>query len=217
MSPHPSTRSILHRVTVAFAAALVMMIALPHPALGQESLNPTVTPVKDTGGWVYWMAEGAIALGVLILLLAGFAYLRFAPRFSHEEEDERRPRAGVRAPEPQLSLQTVWTQSSPVAAEPVPAPSAVPAPQPAAVAAPAAAPAQPQAASAPSAATSAPSPAAPTAPAAAPRPKAEPVDLDQETFDRVLQEQVAKGTDRRVAEGRARSAAMKAARAKAGG
>ena len=45
----------------------------------------------------------------------------------------------------------------------------------------------------------------------------EEVPLDQETFDRVLQEQLAKGTDRRVAEGRARSAAMKAARAKAEG
>jgi hypothetical protein len=40
--------------------------------------------------------------------------------------------------------------------------------------------------------------------------------LDQETFDRVLAEETAKGTDRRVAEGRARSAALKAARAKAG-
>jgi hypothetical protein len=214
---------------IASAGALALATALPSTALAQESLNPTVTPVKDTGGWVYWMAEGAIALGVLILLFAGLAYLRFAPRFSHEEEEEQRPRAGVRAPEPQLSLQTVWTQPSPVAAEPVPAPSAVPAPQPAAVAAPAAAPAaRPAQAAAPAA--TAPAPAAPAAegqpapaatPAAtgpaAPRPKAEPVELDQETFDRVLQEQLAKGTDRRVAEGRARSAAMKAARAKAEG
>ena len=35
------------------------------------------------------------------------------------------------------------------------------------------------------------------------------------TLDRVLADQLAKGTDRRVAEGRARSAAMKAAREKA--
>ena len=39
-------------------------------------------------------------------------------------------------------------------------------------------------------------------------------DLDQETYDRVLQEQLDKGMDRRVAEGKARSAAVKAARAK---
>src|SRR5207247_1117008 len=36
---------------------------------------------------------------------------------------------------------------------------------------------------------------------------------DQETFDRVLAEEQAKGTDRRVAEGRARSAAVRAYRA----
>ncbi len=40
--------------------------------------------------------------------------------------------------------------------------------------------------------------------------------LDQETFDRVLAEELAKGTDRRVAEGRARSSAVRAYRAKSG-
>ncbi len=40
--------------------------------------------------------------------------------------------------------------------------------------------------------------------------------LDQETFDRVLAEELAKGTDRRVAEGRARSAGVRAHRAKTG-
>ncbi len=40
--------------------------------------------------------------------------------------------------------------------------------------------------------------------------------LDQETFDRVLAEETAKGTDRRVAEGRARSAAVRAYRAQHG-
>ena len=40
--------------------------------------------------------------------------------------------------------------------------------------------------------------------------------LDQETFDRVLAEELGKGTDRRVAEGRARAAAVRAKRAKSG-
>ena len=40
--------------------------------------------------------------------------------------------------------------------------------------------------------------------------------LDQETYDRVLAEEQAKGTSQRVAEGRARSAAVKAYRAKHG-
>ena len=41
--------------------------------------------------------------------------------------------------------------------------------------------------------------------------------LDQEVFDKTLEAELAKGTDRRVAEGRARSAAVKAARAASGG
>jgi hypothetical protein len=43
------------------------------------------------------------------------------------------------------------------------------------------------------------------------------VEPDQETYDRVLAEQLAKGSDRRIAEGRAKAAALKAARAKAEG
>jgi hypothetical protein len=43
------------------------------------------------------------------------------------------------------------------------------------------------------------------------------VEPDQETLDRVLAEELAKGTDRRVAEGRAKAAAIRAARKKAGG
>ena len=86
------------------------------------------------------------------------------------------------------------------------------------VSAPAAPPAPAPQAATPPAAPAAPS--APTAgePAAAPaaaRPAPEHVEADQETYDRVLQEELAKGTDRRVAEGRARAAGVRAARRKA--
>jgi NADH-quinone oxidoreductase subunit I len=93
---------------------------------------------------------------------------------------------------------------------PPPTPAAVPA-----VAAAAAPPPQAvgAAAEAPPAAQEA-SAAAPAKPPRAPRVEVEP---DQETFDRVLAAELEKGTDRRVAEGRAKSAAMRAARAKAGG
>ena len=53
--------------------------------------------------------------------------------------------------------------------------------------------------------------------AAAPRAPAEHIEPDQETLDRVLAEELAKGTDRRVAEGRAKAAAVRAARKKAEG
>jgi len=96
------------------------------------------------------------------------------------------------------------------------APSAGPAP---AAASPAGAP-QPVAAPA-GAAPSAPAAAAQAAPAAAAEAPA-PVEhaevtVDQETYDRVLAELLEQGTDRRVAEGRAKRAGMVAARAKAEG
>jgi formate hydrogenlyase subunit 6/NADH:ubiquinone oxidoreductase subunit I len=61
-------------------------------------------------------------------------------------------------------------------------------------------------------------PAAGAVPAGAPAPSAPAphVEPDQETNDRVLAEELAKGSDRRVAEGRAKRAAMIVARRKAG-
>ncbi len=56
-------------------------------------------------------------------------------------------------------------------------------------------------------------PAPQTAPAA-PAPGPGVSELDQETYDRVLEEQLGKGVDRRVAEGRARAAGVVAARKK---
>ena len=63
--------------------------------------------------------------------------------------------------------------------------------------------------------TTAGAPAGAMAAPAAPRPAPEHVEPDQETYDRVLAEEMAKGTDRRVAEGRAKAAAVRAARRKA--
>jgi hypothetical protein len=75
--------------------------------------------------------------------------------------------------------------------------------------------ASPTAAAAPTAAAPAPPPAqAPSAPAPAPAERSE-VSLDQEVYDKTLEELLAKGTDRRVAEGQAKRAAMIAARKKA--
>jgi hypothetical protein len=77
-----------------------------------------------------------------------------------------------------------------------------------------------QAPTAPPEAPAAPAEATATAPAAGAAPAATShggSTMDQETFDRVLQEQLGKGVDRRVAEGRARAAAVVAARKKAQG
>jgi NADH-quinone oxidoreductase subunit I len=101
------------------------------------------------------------------------------------------------------------------AAAPVVAPTAV-TPGIAALAAPEgaapSAPPAPAAAAAPSTPAAAPAAAAPAAPAE----KVE-VAIDQETYDRVFAELIAKGTAERVAQGQARRAAMIAARKKAAG
>jgi hypothetical protein len=117
------------------------------------------------------------------------------------------------------------SQAAPVLVAPPAVPTSLPAasteapaaPQPAAVAAAAPA-AAPAAASAPAPAAA---PAAPAAAAPAPAPAATEerpeVSLDQETFDATLKELLDAGTDRRIAEGKARRAAMIAARKKAAG
>jgi hypothetical protein len=166
-------------------------------------------------------------LGIVVALLIVFGYMRFAPRFQTDEGGRRtvrspriQPGADVRRP--------VNVTSAPLVVQPpavaVAAPAAVAVAAPAPAAAPAAAPAPAQAPAAAAAEPAAPAPAAAEAPAAAPAPTPAPapgehkeVALDQETFDATLAELLAKGTDRRVAEGQARRAAMIAARKKAEG
>jgi hypothetical protein len=211
--------------------------------LGQVSVNPTVSPVLNNGGWVFNAAQLLALLAIVLTLLIVFGYMRLAPRFRTDEETRR----SVRVPKPSdggVIRRPVRVTSAPLVVQPpvVSAPAAVavaapaaaataPAPAaaaPAAAAPAAAAPAPAAAAPAPAAAAPAPAAAAPApaapeaapaAPVAAPAPAAEhkDVSLDQETFDRVLAELLEKGTDRRVAEGQARRAAMIAARKKAEG
>src|SRR6266508_310087 len=123
-------RRMLRRTLVALAGSAMLALLLAGPAFAQVTIDPTETAGTDTGGWVYWMAEGAIVLGVLIVVLAG-----------------------VRAPEPAVALQASWQQASPVAVQAVPAPQPVPA---GVAAAPAPAAAAPSAAAPAPAATSAP-------------------------------------------------------------
>ncbi len=232
--------------------------------LGQVSVDPTVTPVLNNGGWVFNAAELLALLGIVLTVAIVFGYMRLAPRFQTDEQTRR----SVRVPRTQPGQEVrrpVKVISTPIIVQPpviAPAVAGVTcgrrgtrpgrrsrrfgrgatcpgrrsrrfgrgatcpgrrsrrfgrcAPP-----APAAAPAAPAAeAVAPTAAEAA-APAAPAAeavaPTAAPAAAHADVSLDQETFDRVLAELLEKGTDRRVAEGQARRAAMIAARKKAEG
>ena len=202
--------------------------------LGQVSVDPNVTPVLNNGGWVFNAAQLLALLAILLTLAVVFGYMRLAPRFQTDEQTRRSVRVPRRQPGQEVR-RPVKVIGTPVVVQPpvvgqaaaaaAPAPVAVATPAPAA--APATAPVAPAAQAAPVApAAEAPAatgqaPAAqPAAPAAAPAPSAvehAEVSLDQETFDRVLAELLEKGTDRRVAEGQARRAAMIAARKKAEG
>jgi len=209
--------------------------------LGQISVDPTVTPVLNNGGWVFNAAELLALLGIVLTLAIVFGYMRLAPRFQTDEQTRRsvkvprmQPGQEVRRPvkvvgtpivvqppviAPAVAAGAVAVAAPPVAA-PASAPAAAPAPAPAAAPAPAPAAAAPPvtpAAPAAQAAEAAAPPADAPAPAAAPAAAHADVTLDQETFDRVLAELLEKGTDRRVAEGQARRAAMIAARKKAEG
>lgn len=197
--------------------------------LAQVTQDPTYSPVLNDGGWVYNSAVLLAGLGLVITLLLVFGYMRFAPRFQTEEggRSVRAPRIqpgkDVRRPvnvtsTPLMVQPPVVTVGAPAPAVAATAVATAPAPAPAAVA-PTAAPA---AAQAPAPAPEAPSAGAITteAPAPAPAPAAgehKEVQLDQEVFDTTLAELLDKGTDRRVAEGQARRAAMIAARKKAEG
>ena len=184
----------------------------------------------------------SVSIGLLVLLMLVAAYIRYAPRFSTDESTLKVVRADRVRPGEELPRRTVDIKAAApmvVAPPPLPQPAGVAASAPAAAtAAPAAAPAPAAAAPAPVAeapsteappeapasdeppaeaaqAEPAPAEAAP-APAPAPAERVE-VALDQEVFDQTLKELLDKGTDKRVAEGQARRAAMIAARKKAAG
>ncbi|HEY2965466.1 MAG TPA: hypothetical protein VGJ99_04185 [Actinomycetota bacterium] len=210
--------------------------------LGQVSVDPTVTPVLNNGGWVFNAAELLALLGIVLTVAIVFGYMRLAPRFQTDEQTRRsvrvprmQPGREVRRPVKVIGMPIIVqppviapaVAGGPAAVGGGPAavgggPATIAAP---AVAAPASAVAPPAPAPAPAAEAAQPTApaaeAAPTAeaaaPAAAPAAAHADVSLDQETFDRVLAELLEKGTDRRVAEGQARRAAMIAARKKAEG
>ena len=192
----------------------------------QVIVDPAVSSERNDGGWIYWIAIALTALVLLIIIRTTINYMRYAPRFSKEEENLKIVRAdrvqlGRQLPRRNVDL----SQAAPLVvappAMPTPAPALAPvgvAPEVAsAEAAPATAAPPPE----PAAAEGAPEPAAaeaPPAPAApaAPEQRVE-VTMDQEAYEAALKEHLDAGTDRRIAEGKAKRAGMIAARKKATG
>jgi len=213
------------RALAVAAGAAALIAGSGTAASAQTGIRPTITPVLTNGGWIYWLAFLSLGLGLLFLILLIAAYMRFAPRFSKDEDQARVVRADRVMPGREAPRRLVdVTQAVPVVAQPpaviAAAPAAAPATAPAAAPAPAAAAPAPAPAEAPAApaAAEAPAAAAPAAPAPAPAP-AEHVEvtMDQEVYEQTLKELLDGGTDRRIAEGKAKRAGMIAARKKAEG
>ena len=217
------------KTTTKFLATLftasAMLVIGAGTAYAQISQTPGATPVKNNSplgnlGSKFSIAEIFAVMALITVGLLALMYIRNAPRFATDEDGLKVVRAdrvvGGQAPRRAVDV----SQAVPIVVAPPAIPSAAPAVAPAAAATPAPAAATvPDAAAAPAEAPAAPAeaPAAPAeAPAAPPAPAARPeVSLDQEVFDAKLEELLAAGTDRRVAEGQARRAAMIAARKKA--
>jgi hypothetical protein len=223
---------LVRRALAVAGGTAVFLVLGATSALAQSHIIPTVTPVRTDGGWIYWLGWLSTGLAALVFLLLVTLYMRRAPRFSKDEDEARVVRADRVIPgrEPPRRLVDV-TQAVPVVAQPpvVAAAVAAPAAAPPAAAPAAAAPAAPAAAApaAPAAVAEAPAPAEAAAPAspAAPAPAAAPaapaerveVTMDQAVYEKTLEELLAGGADRRIAEGKAKRAGMIAARKAAEG
>jgi uncharacterized membrane protein YidH (DUF202 family) len=226
----------LRSAIAIFGGAVAVVVMAGGVALAQ--VDPTGTPVENKSpmaplGPLPSLATIMALLGVVTVALLAIRYVRLAPRFTRGEEVKvvraDRAMAGEEMPRRNVDVSkavpmVVAPPSLPVAASVAAAPAA-----PAAIAAPAvAAPAvaAPPAPAAPAAAAPVPAapaaeaapPPAPAAPAAA-APPAERVEvaLDQAVFESTLKELLEAGTDRRIAEGKARRAGMIAAKKAAGG
>ncbi len=244
-------------MVLATASSVVWIMVMAPAALAQTPIDPSQTPAKNESATAPITPFGIRVSFATLLLLMGLGmvlfltimYMRYAPRFSKDEESLKMVRAdrvvvGQELPRRNVDL----SQAAPLVVAPPAVPTAL-----AAASAPAAAPAAAASttvadAPAPTAApaaegTEAPAPDAPApdapaddapdaadaaeaaeAPAAAEAPTPAPaapaarveVTMDQDVFDATLKELLDAGTDRRIAEGKARRAGMIAAKKAAG-
>ncbi len=141
------------RALAVAAGAVAVVGGSGTAAFAQTHIVPTITPVRTDGGWIYWLAFLSLALGLLLLLILVAAYMRFAPRFSKDEDQAKVVRADRVLPGRDAPRRLVdVTQAVPVVAQPPAVVAAAPVAAPAAQAPPAA----------PAPAAAAPAAAAPT-------------------------------------------------------
>ena len=162
------------------AAAALVMVLPASAAVAQVSVDPSVTPELNTGGWIHGMAILFGVMGLLVILLLVAGYVRFAPRFSTDESTLRVVRADRVRPGEELPRRTVDIKA---AAPMVVAPPPLPQPAGVAAAPAAAAAAAPATAPSPAPAQAGPGAEAPSteAPQAAPASEGAPAEADAAT------------------------------------
>jgi hypothetical protein len=207
-------------VLLTAAAAFAADIQVTANAPPESARCALASPSAQCGQWTYWASLGATVIGVFVVVSFIVRYLKDAPKFQTESDGRAAPaRAPAAASARPLAPPPPGAAPSP-AAPATPVAAAAGTTQVATAGATAVAVADPPAVAGPSAPAAAvgADAAAAAAPVAVrpPSPRHEPVEPDQATYDKTLAEQLAKGTDRRVAEGRAKAAALKAAREQAG-
>jgi multisubunit Na+/H+ antiporter MnhC subunit len=212
----PTSRKLL----AVAAGSLTILLITASGAVAQSIIDNTTVPEENRSPLAPLVGPISFAviftaIAVVVALALTVIYMRYAPRFARDEETAKVVRADRVLPGREPPRRTVdLSQAAPVVVQPPQVPALVAAaasPAAPAAAAPAAAPAPPPAAEATPAA--APPPAAP---APVPEERVE-VTMDQEVFEATLAELLEQGTDRRIAEGKARRAGMIAAKKKAAG
>ena len=178
---------------LAPAGVLVALILWPAAASAQLPLDVTATPTKDTGGWVYGMAQLLTVLGVLMVILVVAGFLRWAPKWA--EASRKKAAAGppaAKSPGPALAPPVAVPSFAVAAAEASAASIGEKAHAPEVGAVPVVA-----ARDEPAAATPEPAPAAATT-------------GTSDVYEATLRELLDKGVPQKVAEARAKMAAKKA-------
>ncbi|HJR98771.1 MAG TPA: hypothetical protein VJ979_12800, partial [Actinomycetota bacterium] len=120
--------TMLRKLSALFALCLMSSVMFVGTASAQAIQDPVVEAERNDGGWVYWIAIALAVLGVLVVIFLTIQYMRYAPRFSKDEEGLKlvradRVRVGQELPRRNVDL----SQAAPVVVAPPAVPAAAPA------------------------------------------------------------------------------------------
>ena len=85
--------NVPRKLSVVVATAVVTLMVWAGTASAQVIVDPVDVSERNDGGWVYWIAIALGALGLLLVIFLTIQYMRYAPRFSKDEEGLRVVRA----------------------------------------------------------------------------------------------------------------------------